>query len=70
MKRHPNHLDYCQYLLVTPVHRTLTNFVDRTENLSHESMDRLRLRDQLTAQLILENVITPMAASIGVLSIG
>jgi hypothetical protein len=56
MKRSPTRLDYCQYLLVTPVNHTLTNFADHKENMSHDAINRLLLRDQLSPQLIWENV--------------
>lgn len=56
MKRSPTRLDYCQYLPVTPVNHRLTNFTDHKENMSHDAINRLLLRDQLTLQLIWDNV--------------
>lgn len=56
MKHRLTRLDYCQYLLVTPVNHTLTNFADHTENMSHDAINRMLSRDQLTPQLIWDNV--------------
>ena len=56
MKRQPTRLDYCQYLLVTPVNHTLTNFADHTETMSHDAINRMLLREHLTPQLVWDNV--------------
>ena len=40
MKRSPTRLDYCQYLLLTPVNHTLTNFADHKENMSHDYCEK------------------------------
>ncbi|MBR7780442.1 transposase, partial [Undibacterium sp. BYS50W] len=56
MKRSPTRLKYCQYLLVTPVSHTLTNFADHTENMSHDAINRMLLREHLTPQLVWDNV--------------
>lgn len=65
MKRSPNRLDYCQYLLVTPVNHTLTNFADHKEKMSHDAINRLLLRDQLTPQLIWDNLRSQVVMSVG-----
>jgi hypothetical protein len=56
MKRSPTRLNHCQYLLVTPVNHTLTNFADHTENMRHDAINRMLLREHLTPQLVWDNV--------------
>ena len=36
----PTRLDYCQYLLSTPINYTLTHFSDHSENFSHDQITR------------------------------
>ena len=48
MKRSPTRLNYCQYLLVTPINHTLTNFTGHTENMSHDAINRMLLREHLS----------------------
>jgi hypothetical protein len=33
-------LDYCQYLLVSQINYTLTNFADHSEKFSHDALNR------------------------------
>jgi hypothetical protein len=50
-------LEYCQYLLVSQINYTLTNYADHTQNeLSHDSINRYLRADKLTPRLIYENV--------------
>jgi hypothetical protein len=36
MSDHVSRLDYCQYLLVSQINYTLTNFADHCERFSHD----------------------------------
>ena len=36
----PTRLDYCQYLLSTPINYTLTHFADPCEAFSHDQINR------------------------------
>ena len=36
----PTRLDYCHYLLSTPINYTLTHFSDHSENFSHDQITR------------------------------
>lgn len=49
-------LDYCQYLLVSHLNYTLTNFAEHKEGLSHDSINRYLSREKLTPRLVWENV--------------
>jgi len=33
-------LDYCQYLLVSQINYTLTNFAEHSEKFSHDALNR------------------------------
>lgn len=43
----PTHLDYCQYLLSTPINYTLTHFADHCEAFSHDKINRYLAGDKL-----------------------
>jgi hypothetical protein len=49
-------LDYCQYLLVSQVNYTLTNFAAHSEKFSHDALNRYLAGDRLTPRLIWEHV--------------
>ncbi len=49
-------LDYCQYLLVSQMNYTLTNFADHTEHFSHDAINRYLRHERITPRLIWENV--------------
>jgi hypothetical protein len=49
-------LDYCQYLLVSQINYTLTNFADHSERLSHDAVNRFLRGERLTPRLIRDNV--------------
>ena len=49
-------LDYCQYLLSSPVNYTLTNMADHVEELSHDRLNRYLRDEKLTPRLLWENV--------------
>lgn len=52
----PTRLDYCQYLLVSPLNHTLTNFADHSENISHDAMNRLLSNERMTPRMVWDNV--------------
>lgn len=49
-------LDYCQYLLVSQINYTLTNFAEHTEKFSHDTINRYLAGDQIRPRLVWENV--------------
>src|SRR5574342_1338050 len=56
MKEPVTRLDYCQYLLVTQINYTLTNFAEHTERFSHDAMNRYLRGEQITPRLVWDNV--------------
>ena len=52
----PTRLDYCQYLLTTPVNYTLTHFADHCEQFSHDQINRYLSGDRLPPRLVWESV--------------
>ena len=42
-------IDYCQYLLVSQINYTLTNYAEHTENFSHDMANRYLADDVLRA---------------------
>jgi len=51
-----NRLDYCQYLLVSQINYTLTNFADHSETFSHDGLNRYLQGEKLSPKLTWENV--------------
>jgi hypothetical protein len=49
-------LDYCQYLLVSQINYTLTNFADHSEKFSHDALNRYMAGERLLPKLTWENV--------------
>ena len=49
-------LDYCQYLLVSQINYTLTNFAEHSEQFSHDAANRYLAGDQVRPHLVWENV--------------
>jgi len=56
MKDQVTRLDYCQYLLVSQINYTLTNFADHSEKFSHDQINRYLRGEKITPRLIWENV--------------
>ncbi len=56
MKERVTRLDYCQYLLVSQINYTLTNFADHCEQLSHDAINRYLRAERLSPRLVWENV--------------
>jgi hypothetical protein len=49
-------LEYCQYLLVSQINYTLTNFANHTEKFSHDAINRYLAGEKITPHLVWENV--------------
>lgn len=49
-------LDYCQYLLVSQINYTLTNFANHCEKFSHDTINRYLRGEKITPRLIWDNV--------------
>ena len=49
-------LDYCQYLLVSQINYTLTNFADHSERFSHDAINRYLRGERITPRLVWDNV--------------
>ena len=49
-------LDYCQYLLVSQINYTLTNFAEHSEQFSHDALNRYLAGEKLSPKLTWENV--------------
>ena len=56
MKESITRLDYCQYLLVSQINYTLTNFADHSEKFSHDSINRYLREERLTPRLVWDNI--------------
>ena len=52
----PTRLDYCQYLLSSPLNYTLTHFADHSEGFSHDRINRYLAGDRILPRLVWENV--------------
>ena len=52
----PTRLDYCQYLLSSPINYTLTHFADHREAFSHDMINRYLAGDRVPPRLIWEQV--------------
>ena len=49
-------LDYCQYLLVSQINYTLTNFADHSERFSHDAVNRFLRNEKLRPSVVWDNV--------------
>lgn len=49
-------LDYCQYLLVSQINYTLTNFAEHSEKFSHDAINRYLAEEKIQPHLVWENV--------------
>lgn len=56
MKDSVTRLDYCQYLLVSQINYTLTNFAEHSERFSHDQINRYLAGEKITPRLVWENV--------------
>lgn len=55
-KERVNRLDYCQYLLVSQINFTLTNYAEHTGKFSHDAANRYLSGDEIRPRLVWENV--------------
>ena len=51
----PTRLDYCQYLLSTPINYTLTHFAEHCEKFSHDQINRYLAGDRLRPRYVWES---------------
>ena len=58
----PTRLDYCQYLLSTPINYILTHFADPSESFSHDQINRYLSGDRLTPRLLWEHIKNDLVA--------
>jgi hypothetical protein len=56
MKTPVTRLHYCQYLLVSQINYTLTNFADHYKQFSHDAINRYLRDEKITPRLIWDNV--------------
>ena len=56
MKERVTRLAYCQYLLVSQINYTLTNFADHSEHFSHDAINRYLRGERIPPRLVWENV--------------
>ncbi len=56
-------LDYCQYLLSSPVNYTVTNLADHLDGISHDRINRYLRGEKLTPRLLWDNVKPVLQAS-------
>lgn len=49
-------LDYCQYLLSSPINYTVTNLADHLDGMSHDRINRYLRGEKLTPRLLWDNV--------------
>lgn len=61
MKDSVSRLDYCQYLLVSQINYTLTNFADHSKRFSHDQINRYLAEEKITPRLVWENGSTRIA---------
>lgn len=63
--KRPTRLDYCQYLLVSQINYTITNYADHTEKqMSHDAINRYLREDRLTSRLVWEHARGQIQASV------
>jgi hypothetical protein len=65
MKERVTRLDYCQYLLVSQINYTLTNFADHCAQFSHDAINRYLRNERLTPRLVWENVVQDVVTTSG-----
>ena len=56
MKEAVTRLNDCQYLLVSQINHTLTNFADHCESFSHDAINRYLRGERITLRLVWDNV--------------
>ena len=56
-------VDYCQYLLSSPINYTVTNLADHLDGISHDHINRYLRGERLTPRLLWDNVKALLQAS-------
>ena len=56
MKEAVTRLNDCQYLLVSQINYTLTNFADHCESFSYDAINRYLRGERITPRLVWDNV--------------
>ena len=52
----PTRLDYCQYLLSSPLNYTLTHLADHSQQFSHDMINRYLAGERIRPRLVWEHV--------------
>ena len=63
MPKRPTRLDYCQYLLASPINPALTNFANHMDDMSHDAINRFLRNEKMTPHLVWDNVRDMIAAA-------
>lgn len=63
MKTRVTRVAYCQYLLVSQINYTLTNFADHSAQFSHDAINRYLRDERLTPRLLWEHVAPDLVPS-------
>jgi hypothetical protein len=63
MKTPMTRLAYCQYLLVSQINYTLTNFADHCEDFSHDTINRHLRNDRVTPRALWDQVCGDVVAT-------
>jgi hypothetical protein len=57
-------LDYCQYLLVSQINYTLTNYADHSQQFAHDTINRFLREEKFTPRLVWDNVRSQVVATV------
>ena len=63
MKASMTRLDSCQYLLISQISYTLTNFADHSERFSHDQINRYLAGEKITPRLVWQNIANQVVAT-------
>jgi hypothetical protein len=63
MSKRVTRLEYCQYLLVSQINYTLTNFAHHSERFSHDAINRYLRGERLSPRLVWDNVVQALVAT-------
>ena len=59
----PTRLDYCQYLLSSPINYTLTHLADHSQQFSHDMINRYLAGERIRPRLVWEHVKPHLAVT-------
>jgi hypothetical protein len=60
MHSKPTRLNYCQYLLSSPINFTITNFAAHIKGFSHDAVNRYLQKEKMTSRLVWEHSKTSL----------